>query len=322
MNKKFYSGENHIIARYLKILDRTQKTRRYKKSFTYNLEQLQEFKKQPSKNYSIEDKVNVMKELCNNLDFEINSIHNGVKFHLKYKDISNMFISIFKTGELMIIYSEKNVIDDMKMSLYLIDDFKNRYKDFNGYCEFIFAKHLIQDSTLDNIKKNLLNRFPNYSSPYGMPNIKRAKQEQFKKRILINNLFNINSYDDIEIKRVSSLEKDWVESLDKSEEINEFLENEFKKYNLTKKEILKEHLDKCLKYTNFTYNNVENRNGISIYNNIQNQFEILSKKMISEEKSKEIIKNFDNIKPNTYSEEKFLYDSERKKIEQTSIFGF
>ena len=45
MNKKFYSGENHIIARYLKILDRTQKTTRYKKSFTYNLEQLQEFKK-------------------------------------------------------------------------------------------------------------------------------------------------------------------------------------------------------------------------------------------------------------------------------------
>lgn len=307
-----------IIKRYKNILFRNYNkfsTHDIKITFRYSSQEMLNMNINNVK-YSIKDKFKIMKELSENKYFETIDILNGVKFIYKFKDISTLYVTIYKNGEIMFLYNEKNILNDKNLSLYFIDDFKKRFSNINKYCEFIFAKHLLKQTTLEKIKENILKEYPNYSSPYGLPDIKLANQNNYKNRIFINFLFNKKSYENLEKERTNSFYNDWFEKLPSINQLEKFIENEIDYFGISKKEIIEEHLNRNLKYTilNLYNHKMDQRHKITIYQDVNDIYDILSIKMITENKIKELLNYFEEDKFLTYEQDLELRKKEKELI--------
>lgn len=286
-------NSQHII-RYNKILNRVTKNSNVRIHFQYSLDDFNNFNNIKCKNLSYDDKLKLMSQLADGIKYDVIDIFNGVKFYFRFKDISNVFVTIYKTGEIIFLFDEKNLVDNNKIALFFIDDFIEKFGNINNFCEFLFQKHLIENSILDNLFIKIIHRFPNYSSNYGTPYIKLTKQNDFKKNILINFIFNIKKSNFDLVNSIDSNNRDWCENLNSSDEIIDFINNEFTINKLDKKDVIINHLNKCLDYSQAVLNS-QNKRVINIYNGINNIYQILDKSIITKETYRDFLNQYDKF---------------------------
>ncbi len=190
----------------------------------------------------------------------------------RFKRISIMHIKIHKTGILEIEYNDFNVVTHQFKSFYFVEDFIQRFLNLENFCNFIFAKYLVNPSKLDELVEKFFEEFPNYSSPYGMPENKIFLQRKYKNRIILSYLSN-KEINERELKKQFDHTGNWDEKLPSLKQMISFL----KENVVNKTEMLEDHFKKMELVTKYT---IENNISASliIYNYVSDFFEILDTK--------------------------------------------
>lgn len=211
---------------------------------------------------------------------EIFEIIYGFKYADEVNDnMIRLLISVDENNLLIIKRSvpKRNYDSLDTLSIYVYEDFIKRFGSLKDYCEYIYAAYLLKKSTLEIFIDELLEKFPNETTPYGMPDIKTYKQLKYKRLVLINYMFYIKN-DDREIcgkTNINLRDNDWRYKLPSISTLENYIENMLIDKKLDKQTVIKEHMDRILLKSKLLESNVEEKRGIVIQNTIMDYSKIL-----------------------------------------------